>query len=209
MNSRGFNHVLFSSGDRKKRQKKEQTRRVKRWQKAGRGQKAHCKGQKCPRKGGERKESHHWLVPRTHCKRRGVQPRMTDVPGHCFPSSLLSASCSGSGIPRDGLRLWESFNTPRLSPRVHHRHPGRAQRVYTQTLKVGLGDASQDWCQKLSLVDTVPTGLSFTKLCAYQSINTQSLLDTEQLYVRKKDFTGTTNTTTWNLTITNLEINQK
>ncbi|TKS77551.1 Glucagon-1 Glucagon I [Collichthys lucidus] len=55
------------SGDRKKRQKKEQTRRVKRWQKAGRGQKAHCKGQKCPRKGGERKESHHWLVPRSHC----------------------------------------------------------------------------------------------------------------------------------------------
>ena len=138
MNSRGFNRVLFSSEDRKRRQKKEQTRRVKRWQKAGRGQKAHCKGQKCPRKGGERKESHHWLVPRTHCKRRGVQPRMTDVPGHCYPSSLLSASCSGSGIPWDGLRLWESFNAPCLSHRVPRRHPDRAL-VCTETLKVRIG----------------------------------------------------------------------
>lgn len=115
MNSRGFNYVLFCIGDRKKSQKKEQAQRVKRWQKVGRGQKAHCKGQKCPQKGGERKESHHWLVPHSHCKRRGVHPRMTDVPGHCFHSSLLSASCFGSGIPWDSLRLWESFNAPRIA----------------------------------------------------------------------------------------------
>lgn len=123
MNSRGFNCVLFSSGDRKKWQKKEQAWRVKRWQKAGTRQKAHCKGHKCPRKEGERKERHHWLVPWTHCKQRGVQPRMTDVPGHCYPSSLLSASCSSYGISRDGLRLWELFKTPRLSPCVPHCHP--------------------------------------------------------------------------------------
>lgn len=136
--------------------KKEQTRRVKRWQKAGRGQKAHCKGQKCPRKGGERKESHHWLVPRTHCKRRVVQPRMTDVPGHCFPRSLLSASCSSSGISWDGLRLWESFNVPRLSPGVPSHHHGCAKWVYTETLKVGTRGVLE--------VILVPAGLSFMVL---------------------------------------------
>lgn len=57
MNSRGFNYVLFSAGDRKKRQKKEQTRRVKRWQKAGRGQKAHCKGPEVsPERRGEKRK---------------------------------------------------------------------------------------------------------------------------------------------------------
>lgn len=58
----------------------------------GRVQKAHCTGQKCPWKGVERKERHHWLVPHSHCKQRGVQPRVTDVSGYCFHSTLLSAA---------------------------------------------------------------------------------------------------------------------
>lgn len=75
--------------------------------KAKRGQKVLCKGQKCPRKGGERKESHYWPDPQTHCKRRGVQPGMTDVPGHCFP--LQPPRCLL-------LRLWTFHETASAWP---------------------------------------------------------------------------------------------
>lgn len=104
--------------------------------KAKRGQKVLCQGQKCPRKGGEWKESHYWPDPQTHCKQRGVQPGMTDVPGHCFPCSLLSASCSDFG---------NSTRWPRPD-QVVQRAPHVAQHSWTPSVKFP-GTCQRSWSE--------------------------------------------------------------
>lgn len=57
MNSRVFNRVLFSGGDRKRRQKKEQAGRVKCWQKRGGDKRPIVRGRSVPGKEGREKKA--------------------------------------------------------------------------------------------------------------------------------------------------------
>lgn len=130
MNSRTFNCVflvLFSrrggwggAETRGRKRSRLEGLNVGRKKKAAKAQKAHCEGQKCPRKGGDGEESHRWppplpsSTPWTHCGRRGVQPRMTDVPDHCLVRAASSRPPAPATKFHETASAWE-----RRSTRLH------------------------------------------------------------------------------------------
>lgn len=192
MNSRGFNYVLFSSGDRKKRQKKEQARRVKRWQKAGRGQKAYCGGQKCPGKEGREKKA---------TTARSPRPIVSEGEcSHAWQMSLTIVSPAASSLPpalalefHETASACESRSTRLVSrPAFPAATLAGCCGCIRKHLRWGWGYTTPEGllvgCQKLSLIDSiVPTSRQFMRLHlqgrACERIHIHSLVDTEQSYI--------------------------